>query len=392
MSKPSAWNVVRLQPGSEPAEQGRVEADGRFAGGAQRAESDPWLVLVPANRSNVISIDLPDLSGRKLEQALRWAAEDAIAGPIEEQHVAPIRRDADGRLRCIVSSRSDMQHWLDALPKRPRRIVPDAACLPWQAGQITLMQQGTQWLMRWSETGFDRIEADLLDLMLPELIKTGTETRKIVCYQTASDSALPDALAEHQPERIVRDVESLAVLAPQAINSPVNLMYGDYSPIEPGSRSQRWRPAAMLGVAAALLMIVLGIGENWLLARKSDQLQQQIEQQFRQIFPEITRIQRPRVQAEQAMAMLSGGGDDRFLGMASRISQLLSGAGGIETESLTYADGQINLSLKVPGSDDLEALQQRLRAQQLTVVVEQLQVLPDGAQARLRIRSAADSI
>ena len=389
MSKPSAWNVVRLEPGSQPPEHGRVEAGGQFSGSAQHYDSDRLLVLVPANRSNVISVDLPDLSGRKLEQALRWAAEDAIAGPIEEQHVAPILRDDDGRLRCIVSSRLDMQQWLDTLPKRPQRIVPDAACLPWQPGQITVMQQDTQWLMRWAETGFDRVEADLLDLMLPELIANETEPRRIICYQAASERALPEALARLEPECIATDATPLALLAPQAIDSPVNLMFGDYSPIEPGSRSQRWRPAAMLGIAAALLAIVLGISENWLLARTSDQLQQQIDQQFRQIFPEITRIQRPRVQAEQAMAILSGGGSDPFLGMASRISQLLSGAGGIQTESLNYADGQISLSLKVPGSDDLEALQQQLRAQQLNVVVEQLQVLPDGAQARLRIQAMA---
>ena len=387
MSKPSAWSIVRLQSGSQPAERGRMDADGRYAGNEQVDQNDPLLALVPADRCNVISIDLPELSGRKLEQALRWAAEDAIAGPIEEQHVAPIQREADGRLRCIVSSRQDMQQWLDALPKRPQRMLPDAACLPWQAGQISLMQQGRHWLMRWSETGFDRIEADLLDVMLPELV--AAETSNIVCYQTVNDTALPDVLSALEPESIVSDIEPLALLAPPAIDSPVNLMYGDYSPIEPGSRSQRWRLAAVLSGIVALITVVLGISENWLLARKSDQLEQQINQQFRQIFPEITRIQRPRVQAEQAMALLSGGGSDPFLGMASRISQLLSGATGIDIESLNYAAGQINLALKAPGTDDLEALQQRLRTQQLNVTVEQLQVLPDGVQARLRIQQAA---
>ena len=387
MSKPSAWSIVRLQSGSQPAERGRMYADGRYAGNEQVDQNDPLLALVPADRCNVISIDLPELSGRKLEQALRWAAEDAIAGPIEEQHVAPIQREADGRLRCIVSSRQDMQQWLDSLPRRPQRMLPDAACLPWQAGQISLMQQGRHWLMRWAETGFDRIEADLLDVMLPELV--ATETSNIVCYQTANDAALPDVLSALEPECIVSDIEPLALLAPPAIDSPVNLMYGDYSPIEPGSRSQRWRLAAVLCGIVALMTVVLGISENWLLARESDQLEQQINQQFRQIFPEITRIQRPRVQAEQAMALLSGGGSDPFLGMASRISQLLSGATGIDVESLNYAAGQINLALKAPGTDDLEALQQQLRRQQLDVTVEQLQVLPDGVQARLRIQQAA---
>ncbi|MEM7053014.1 MAG: type II secretion system protein GspL [Pseudomonadota bacterium] len=387
MAKPSDWNCIHLSAGQPPMPlmHGYIDSGGRFRPD-EASEKAPLVALIPADRCNVISVDLPELSGRKLEQALRWAAEDVIAGPVEDQHVAAIQREADGRLRCIVCSNKDMQQWLDALPGRPHRIVPDAACLPWQRGQISLMRQQQHWLVRWSETGFDRVEPEVLELMLPELLENSTASNRLVCYQTARDDTVPDGLNGSEVRRVSLDETPLALLAVDAVDSPVNLMQGEYSAIEPGSQNKRWRLTALLAAAIAVLLIVYSVSESWLLERKSEQLDRQITQQFQQVFPEVTRVQRPRAQAEQAMALLAGGGSDTFVGINSRISEVLTGASGIQVEALNYVQDQISLSLTVAGTDDLEALQQQLHSIGLVVVVEQLQVQPEGSQARLSIR------
>ncbi|MEM1080106.1 MAG: type II secretion system protein GspL [Pseudomonadota bacterium] len=389
MPKATEWNCQHLDAKRPPQTiaQGTYSEASGFTDAASHHDA-PLLVLIPADRCNTLTVALPELSGRKLTQALRWAAEDQIAGPIEEQHVAPIQRDERGHLRCIVTAQRSMDRWLDALPQRPRKLLPDAACLPWQANQINLMPVEDQWLLRWGETDFDRVDLDLLELMLPELIGEGESPPSLQCFWSGDANALPSALQPFKPSVITMQSPALAYLVPTAYTSPINLMHGEYSALEPGSQARRWRSAAAL--AAGLVGLIMGHGviEHQLLERQAEQLDQTIHAQFTRLFPEITRPSRHRVEAERAMAALAGSGSDPFLGLTSRVSALTSSASGLQVEALNFADRRLRVTLNMPSTADLEALQQQLRASSMAVEVEQLQIFPEGPQATLRIEQA----
>lgn len=359
-----------------------VDAPRERAGDAEA----PLIALVPADRCNVIAVDVPEMSASRLGQALRWAAEDALATDAEDQHVVPIRRRPDGRLDCLVASTADMQAWLDRCPRQPSRLVPDAACLPWQRGELVLAPVAGGVLARWGELDFDRIDLDLLDVLLPELIESAGRPQLVWLGTT-----VPDALADHDFQSRPVETGDLGLLASQAAASPANLMFGDYPPA--GQRDRpRWRPVAVLAGLALGLLFGSALTERWMLQRQSDQLESEIRAQFRQLFPEITNVQRPRVQAERALADLGGVGNDRFVSMMRNVSPLFSGLDAVRVESLRYSDTRLELALRVPGLDDIEALQRQLEGRGLVTSIDGVNVDGDTTSGRLQIAPGTDAV
>src|SRR5690554_5019964 len=99
----------------------------------------PATVFVDASRCLGLTLDLPPLRGHKLAQAMRWAAEEYFAGSAEDEHVVAGPRDQQGRLHCVSISNATMDELTAQLAgSRAERLLPDALCLPWQPGRLSL--------------------------------------------------------------------------------------------------------------------------------------------------------------------------------------------------------------------------------------------------------------
>lgn len=369
----------------------RIEAPGRAVAAEQ---ADPaaceTIALVPADRVGLVVVDLPHMNPARLQQALRWAVEDHIAGDPAAQHVVPVRRLDDQRLQCMVVLREDMQHWLGRLDRPPSRMLPDAACLPWVAGQVVLTASGDAVLARWGETGFDRIDADMLDVMLPELSAHG----ELVWL---GPGAVPEA------------IEAVAVVKSGPITGPgpdspmalfatglpadhrtgLDLLRGEFAPGDAAGQ-RRWQ-RVVAGLAATALVLLLGhaMADYWMLKHQQRQLAGEIEQRVTQMFPEIDVVLRPRAQAERALTELRGVRRDRFIALASSVNGLIAGAEGLRLDAMTFADGSLELRLRAPSLADFEALQRRARAMGLSAALGDVSVRQDTTEARLTISGDA---
>lgn len=348
-------------------------------------ESDAALVgLVPADRCSLVRVDLPEMSASRMAQALRWAVEDSIAGDPEQQHVVPVRRGSDGRLLCLVVARTDMDGWLAALPERPVRLVPDAACLPRAADEVVLMPFGDSVLARGGDEMFDRIEPELLDSLAPEFIEsTGSRARLVWIGERP-----PAELERFDPEARPVGASALAVLGPAALGvsgNAFNLLKGEYAERERASTARQWRLAGWLVGLAVFLLLAGAAVEYAMLKREQQKLEAVVEARFTELFPEIGTIVRPRAQAERALAAMRGGSRDRFVQLLGAISPLFSGASGVAVESIRYVDGTLNLELETSSLSDLEALQRQLRAQGIDAALQNVEVLTDTTRGRIRI-------
>jgi len=360
---------------------GRVEP-------CQDAGADAELVaLVPADRCSLVWVDLPELSGSRMSQALRWAVEDSIAGDPEQQHVVPIRRDPDDRLLCLVVARGDMDGWLSALPGRPTRLVPDAACVPRAENEIVLMAFGDSVLARGSDEAFDRIEPELLDSLIPEFIEGSGDRARLVWLGDHP----PTELGCFSPEARSYSGSAMSVLAPAALGSAgaaFNLVRGEYAERDRASSARQWRLAGWLAALAAFLLLAGVFVEYSKLKREQQRLEQAIEARFADLFPDVSSIVRPRAQAERALAELRGGSRDRFVNLMAAVSPMFSGARGVEVTAVSYIDGTLDLELETISLADLEALQGQLAAQNIDAVLENVEVLTDSTRGRIRIAGA----
>ncbi|NKI35672.1 hypothetical protein HFP89_10920 [Wenzhouxiangella sp. XN79A] len=345
------------------------------------AEDRPFVGLVPADRVSVVAVELPELRGARLEQALRWAAEDALAGDAENQHVVPLGRRDDGRMVCAVASREDMRRWRADDPALTA-LVPDAALLPWQPGDLVLAEDGEAVLARWGRHAFDRLDAALLDVLLPELVEQAAPER-IRWY----GGKPPDRIAMLDPQRHPAPSVLADWLAAQADPPDVDLLYGEFAP---AAR----RPAPRPGWTAALvaLAVLLWLGDAALevvqLDARADALAEEIEARTARLFPDLTLLPgRERLQIERALAGRGETGDT-FVRTLRRASPLFGGLDAVIVESLLWDSEQLELGVRAPGLPDLEALQAQLVARGLSARVDDVAIESGGVRGRLVLREA----
>lgn len=361
-----------------------IGRDGVRDHGESPAEAPDWpaersaCLLLDASRCVGLRLDLPPLKGRRLMQALRWAAEDQLAGSAEDEHVVPGPRDAEGRLCCVSVSRSDMAGIDSALDGRPvERMLPDALCLPWADGEVALAEHGGRILVRWGHWSFAAFEAGLAEELVTGAVPAGARW----CWY---GGAMPDWVAATDPVR-ADDRPLLARLAETARTIELNLFSGEWAPKSATVARSQWRWAA--GLAAAVLVLVLGYAglERYQLAQRSDALEAAIQSQFGKAFPEVGRIVSPRVQAERELARLRFGQAAGFLDLMHRVAPVVDGQSGLSLERLDYRDGALELGLRAPDVAALDELEQRLRALDLVAEVQSASLDDSGASGRIRI-------
>lgn len=384
MAKTERYELVDVVTG-DAAVFSRI--DGRVEPARSGGEDAGLVALVPADRCSLVRVDLPEMSGPRMSQALRWAVEDSIAGDPEQQHVVPVRRARDGRLLCLVVARADMDDWLAALPRQPARLVPDAACLPRAEDEVVLMPLGGFVLARGGNEMFDRIEPELLDSLVPEFIDSAGNGARLVWLGDEP----PAELDRFGPEKRSDGASSLARLAPAALGSPgaaFNLLQGAYGERGRVSTARQWRLVGWLAGLAVFLLLAGSIAEYAMLKREQLRLEEAVTARFAEMFPEISTIVRPRAQAERALIELRGGSRDRFVQLMGAVSPLFSGARGIEVNAVSYIDGSLDLQLETSSLADLEALQRQLRAQGIDAMLQNVEVLNDNTRGRIRISEA----
>jgi len=382
MARSERYRLIDVATG---ADQRFALVDGTPVSASDSAVDDSVVAVVPADRCSVVRADIPEMSAARMTRALRWAVEDSIAGDPKQQHVVPMRRAADGRLMCLVVAHADMQQWLATLPVRPTRMLPDAACLPLADGEVTLLKTGDHVLARAAEDVFDRIEPELLESLLPEFLASAGESARLVWL---GETPVPEARS-YDPEIRTDAGSALEVLAPTALGASgrhLNLLAGEYAVRGNVAAARQWRIAGWLGALAAFLLLAGLVADYVLLKREELRLEQAIESRFGELFPEISTLVRPRAQAERALAEVRGGSRDRFIQLMRAVSPVLSGAAGVQVDSIRWADSALELELETASLADLEALQRQLIALGIEAALRDLEVLSDATRGRIYIR------
>jgi general secretion pathway protein L len=338
-------------------------------------------VLVDAARCVGLTLDLPPLRGRKLQQAMRWAAEEHLAGSAEDEHVVAGPRDDADRLCCVSIANRVMEELTAPLEgTRAERMLPDALCLPWQAGRVSLAEHDGRFLVRWGEWSFTSFEAELAAEMIDSLAPPdaewdwyGGERPQWVEQRGAVDRNDGQPLS--------------AILARRAAAVEINLLSGPWAPKSAATAQSQWRWTAIFAAAAVVVLIGHAALERYQLAQRSAELDAAIERQFRQAFPEVGRVVPGREQtlAERELARLRFGQAAGLLDLMHRVAPVIDGLEQLRVERLDYRDGVLELSLRAPDVAALEDLEQRLRALELSAEVQTASLDDSGANGRIRV-------
>lgn len=371
----SSWDWLRLGRGGQVRDSGQCDP-----AAADWPQESAATVFIDAGLCMGLTLDLPPLRGQKLQQAARWAAEEHFAGSAEDEHVVVGPRTEDGRLNCLGIAVRVMDELVEKLGTLAvERMLPDALCLPWQPGELALAESGGRILMRWGDWSFTALDAELA----AELIDTVAPPDSEWIWHGGQR---PDWLDQSRLAQVRKGQPLLAVLGQGAEAARVNLLSGPWAPETAAIARRQWRRVAVLAGVVVCLLLASAAVENYRLARHSQRLADDVEHQFRKVFPDISRIVRPRAQAERELARLRFGQAAGLLDLLHQAAPVIDGQKALKLDRVDYRNDELELALRAPDVAALEQLEQRLRALGLNADVQGASLDQDGASGRIRIR------
>lgn len=371
--------IVRL--GSHPRDevgwllredqQTRDQGQSTLASLAGRARGCRVSVLVPGAEVVLTRAPVPAMSRQRLLKAVPYALEEQLAADVEELHFAIGASQGGGSPMVAVVSRARMDEWLSALESAgisPELLTPDTLVVPWAPETWSVLLTGGQALVRMGAQDGFAVETENLAGLLA-LAREEAEENKPVRIEVYADAEVPGILGELDIPISAQtsDEGVLSWLAAGAYERVhLNLLQGPYGREEKVGRYLRpWRPAAAMLAVWLVVVIALGVSETWRLGHERDALAAQIEQVYRDAFPQVKRVVNPKVQMERGLADLSkdkGDLEDDFLTLVVGSARELARVDGLELKRMHYRNGRLDLDLTLNDMGALDPLRQALQA------------------------------
>ncbi|WP_350259297.1 type II secretion system protein GspL [Stenotrophomonas riyadhensis] len=314
----------------------------------------------------LLELQLPPLSGRRLQAALQGEVEAMLLDDLQEVALAHGAQAADGTVPVAWLGQQAVlqaQQLLASCALQLQALYPTPLLLPWQNGQATLQAAGEHLLVRCGrDRGFvqwcgGRDTAAVLQSLATRLQQSGVQAVQWI-------DSVPSAWPENLPATVVAHEQQACGPLP-----------GWSLPL-PGAGRQAPRLAIGLALAAVLLA-ALGLQlqvSRWRI--EGEALQQDMARQFGSHFPEITDVVDPVLQARRALAVpLPAPPLPPVQRQVATTLQAIPELGG-QVRGLHYQPGQLELELDADAqavADDaqrLEQWQQAARAQGLQLARE----------------------
>jgi len=331
-------------------------------------------------------------SRKQLEKAVPYALEDDLAEDLEQLHIALI---GDGeRVRAAVVRRTLLEQALTTLVQagiHPARAIPDVLALPLARARWSLLIDGDRALARTGPGTGLACTQDLLPVLLSAALAAMSEEERpqgLQVWRTDPKAGLPDLplAIEHRPCQGAWPVLA-AGLADDAVP---DLLQGEFSARERRARQlRRWWPVAVALLVWAVLEITnLGL-EVHRLEQQRRLLDASIEKVFRDTFPEIRRVENPKVQMEQALKSLRAqrAGSHGLLAMLADASGPLHAQSGVTLKGVEFRNDILELSVEAGDVQQLDALRQALESSTgMRAEIQSVNVEGGHVAGRLRIR------
>lgn len=356
-------------------------------------------LIVPASRVLLTRVKLPPGSSQKLADVVRYAVEDKLMGDPETVHAAVGRRSAEGEVTAAVVDRAwlaSVRNQFSDIGLRPVRMMSAIAVVPHTAGAWDAVWHGSH---GWLRTGEDQ------GLVLDGAIGAAPLALQLAVQEARTANALPERIVVHASKG--KDLPELArwqqeLELPVEAGPPwswreadipatqgINLLQGSFA----SSRSRaellgRYRLPLRLAAGIAALYTVVSIADWAWLAWQRYALQAQMTETFKAAFPEAKSIVDAPLQMRRNLADLKRARGEAqpgdFLPLLANALPAVGATGGA-AQALQYERGKLQLDLRLPQAQSVEALNQRLSAAGIPAKVDSVNATPNGVLARVTV-------
>ena len=347
---------------------------GTLAEAATVAQQHKVVVLLDSTNVHLNHIRLPTSNRQKMLRAIPYALEEQLAEDIEKFHfvigktdphygtpVAGIRQDTIETLRATFEQAGIS---IEAM-------IPDAICTPAAPNQWSVLFHRDKALVQFEALIGTVIDAANLPLLLQASInKAEIKPEKIVYFHL--DGEEPGALLEQagldvELVKVAYNSHPLVIFCGEYAGAKsLNLLQGKYKPKRKSTGNwYRWRLAASLVAVWLMLYVGINLFDYNRLSEKNTALAVEIEKIYKQSFPDSKRIVNPRVQMEQKLNELRGGGGpqgSQFLGLLSDSVATITSQKDIEVQSIDFRNNRMDIGLTGANLQSVETLNKQLNS------------------------------
>jgi general secretion pathway protein L len=344
---------------------------------------------------------------RKLQQAVPFALEDELAEDVDALHFAlgkertveaggedeaPSIKQVD--VPVAVIGKNTLESWLDTLHQagiKPHAVVPDVLSLPLNDNEWTVLLTADAALVRTGpDTGYC-CEPENLAMILDSALDSDPQPPEAIRVWQHGEVDTDLQLRHDNIELTVTESDQppLATLARGYGKQPsINLLQGEYSyRQEYGKLLKPWQlPAALL--AALVLMVLTGYTiEYTQLKRQNEELTSQIEQVYKEVFPNSRNPTAPRRQLETKLAELGAGSevDSPLLEVLNTAAVEIAKRNEIDILSINFNGRRLELDIAAGDVQQIDQLKQKMVDKGLDTEIQSASAEGEQVRGQLRI-------
>jgi general secretion pathway protein L len=402
--------LVRFLPGEDARLEWSVPQEDSAcicrSGGVEELNSEvgrnPVVLVLPATEVLLTEARLPATSERNIAAALPFAVEEQFADSVESLYFAHGRRDSNGNIPLMAIRRELLDKRLQSLENAGIRIaaaVPETLLLPQESGHWVMLAQRDYLVLRYGVHAGLGIERSVASTILSRLLaELPTEDPPVIqLWAREGEAELTNQLRSLGfAVDCMGEIESgLQILgSPMDGKFHLDLMreverYNDQGSF---SFSSLWPAAAMLLLALAIHVGVNGY-RYWNLEQEQNRIAADIQQLFKDSFPEARRVVDPLAQAKQLLdkrQQAHGQGADPLLDILYRVGGALRGDASLSLTGLDYEQGEMRIQMRGKAVGRIEGFKQRLeKGGGVEVEILSAESRDGNVDARLRIRRQA---
>ena len=319
-------------------------------------------VLVPASSISFLKTNLSISKEQDLQAALPYALEDEVVQNVEDLHFAWARSANDPKqIHVAVAGHDLMRSLQERYIDSSTIVLPDVLTLPMVEGRWCVVIHGNRVLVRTGiYDGFECSKDNLASQI--KLYLRGDKPPKKIHYWYKYEEELSYLPKNIKPMTKTDKYNNFKNwLTKNAIPAPnLNLFSGDYKSKQKTQFSfMQWLPA----IALVLLSLIIHFGYSWFqifyYESKQKQLTQQSETLFKEAFPHVKKIVRPKVQAEQELKKLgaqNSNTDNPFYEIYGSIIKTSNAFPDIKLLGYSWKNGRFDYQLEANSMTSIESL------------------------------------
>ncbi len=352
------------------------------------ARRAPVLFAVPGGDVSLREVSISAAEKRHIAKSLPFMLEDDFAGDVENLHFAS--RELDKlELGVAACTHDAMERWQALMEQLPSAAqwVPEPLLLPWRAGELCIVIEDQQLVVRSAANEGFTAERGLAASMLGTLPEDTADT--VIVYgldQAADTELLPTWMRERMQWRTGNFAAALMLAEEE--RQPLNLRQGDYGanlPLEQWWR--QWRLVAGVFGAAFLLQVGSTYANYSNLEKENLQLRRQIESAYRQVVPRGAVVDAERQLTRQLEDLRGGGQSISFVSLMDRIGGVVAKQQGAQVATINFSDklGDVRINLVAPDFNAVEAIRASLEEQGMNATTENTNRQGNVVRARLKV-------